>query len=129
MIAIEKELLEVHVTIEKLKIAREGILKSAALLGIIAFVIVLVGVYAQFIELIEFPIFPATIFAGGILLAIAFRPLQQYKKELAVAEEKRKELHAILKKDNLDYKADVSVTQDAEGEFEIKKSIKLFTIK
>jgi hypothetical protein len=129
MIEIEKELLEVHVTLEKLKLTRKGILKDAGILGTIALVVILAGLYTQSVEWTEFPILQATIAAGGILLAIAFRPLQHYKNELAAAEEKRKELQAILKKDNLEYEADVRVTRDAKGELDIKQSIKLFMIK
>ena len=129
MIKIEKELLEVHVTLAKLKLARKSILKDASILGIIAIVIIALGAYGSISEWTEFPIFQAAIAAGGILLAIAFRPLQQYKKEFAAAEEKRKDLETILKKDNLDYKADVRVTRNAKGEFDIKKNIKLVVIK
>ncbi|MBC8754903.1 hypothetical protein H2O64_09495 [Kordia sp. YSTF-M3] len=126
---LKEEVLAVHVELETLKLARKGILKDAAVLGTIAIIVILVGLYAQSVEWTEFPIFQATIAAGGILLAIAFRPLQHYKKQLAAAEEKQKDLETILKKDNLEYKADVRITRDVKGVFDIKKSIKLFTIK
>ncbi|QHI34965.1 hypothetical protein IMCC3317_03110 [Kordia antarctica] len=126
---ISAELLAVHVTLEKLKLARKSILRDALILGVIAIILMLVGAYGSIARWTNFPIFPATIFAGGILLAIAFRPLQQYKNELASAEETRNELQTILKNNHLDYKVDVRVTRDSEGEYVIKKSIKLVTIK
>jgi len=103
-------------------------LRDGKILGAIAIILMLVGAYGSIAQWTNFPIFPATIFTGGILLAIAFRPLQEYKNELASAEEKRKELETILTKDNLGYKANVRITEDAEGELDIKKSIKLFTL-
>jgi hypothetical protein len=126
---IEEALLEIHVELETLKITRKYTLKDAAVLGFIAVAVMLFGLYTQVAEWTAYPIFPTTIFAGGILLAIAFRPLQQYKNELAAAEEERKDLETILKKDNLEYKADVRITRDVKGELDIKKSIKLFMIK
>ncbi len=126
---LQEEILTVHVDLAKLKLARKDILNEASILGIIAIVIIVFGAYGSISEWTEFPIFQAAIAAGGILLAIAFRPLQHYKKELAAAEEKRKDLETILKKDNLECKVDVRVTRDAKGEFDIKKSIKLVTSK
>lgn len=129
MIELEKELLEVHVTLAKLKLARKSILKDAAILGIIAIVIIALAAFGSISEWTEFPIFQAAIAAGGILLAIAFRPLQQYTQEFAATEEKRKDLEMILKKDHLEYEVDVRVRRDKKGEFDIKKNIKIVTIK
>ncbi len=125
---ISTELLDVLVTIEKLQKKRKSLLKEASILGIIALIIIGVGAYGSIAEWTEFPIFQGTIAAGGILLAIAFRPLQQCKKEIDIHEKKALELHELLKNNNLDYTADIRVSYDEKGEYVVKKSIKLFTI-
>ena len=126
---ISANILDTLVMIEKLKLKRKNLLKQASLLVIIAFVIIGLGVYGSVAEWTEFPIFQASIAAGGILLAIAFRPIQQYKNQMNIEEKKLQELESLLKKDNLDYKADVHVLRDKKEEFVVEKSIKLITLK
>ncbi|AXG71184.1 hypothetical protein KORDIASMS9_03440 [Kordia sp. SMS9] len=125
---ISTKLLDTLVIIEKLKLKRKKLLKEASVLGIIAIIIIGVGAYGSIAEWTAFPIFQGAIAAGGILLAIAFRPLQRCKKEIDIHEKKALELHELLKNNNLDYKADIRVSYDEKGEYVVKKSIKLFSI-
>lgn len=126
---ISAELLNTLVVLEKLKLKRKSLFKEASLLGIVALVIIGLGAYGSIAEWTEFPILQATIAAGGILLAIAFRPIQQCKNQMNIEEKKLQELESLLKKDNLEYKADVHVSRDDTGEYVVKKNIKLISIK
>ncbi|MGH1388175.1 hypothetical protein [Kordia sp.] len=126
---ISTELLDTLVVLEKLKLKRKSLLKQASLLIIIALVIIGLGAYGSNAEWTNFPIFQATIAAGGILLAIAFRPIQQCKNQMDIEEKKLQELESLLKKDNLEYKADVRVSFDDKGEYVVQKNIKLISIK
>lgn len=127
--AIQIEILNTLVDIKKLQLTRKSLLKEASVLGIIALGIMGVGAYGSMERWTDFPIFQAAIAAGGILLAIAFRPLQQCKGEIDLYEKKLSELESLLKKNNLEYKADVRVSRDSKGEYVVQKSIKLGTIK
>jgi len=124
---IEEELLLVHVDLEKLKLARKSILKTTAIIGFIGLAIILFGLYGQYAEWIEYPIIPFLIFVGGVFIAVALRPVQQYKKDWETTEKKRLSLGNKLKKENLGYTATVQITEDVNGELDIKKSIKIIT--
>ncbi|WP_420573345.1 hypothetical protein [Kordia sp.] len=124
---LKEHLLDAHVELEKLALIRNSIFKEAAICGVIAVACFVFGFYAESAEWTNFPVFPGAIFVGSVLLALGIRPLQNYKNQLATAEEKRKGLHELLKQENLDYKVDIRVTRDAKGEFDVKKSIKLVT--
>jgi len=126
---ISNDVLDTLVVLEKLQLKRRSLLKQASLLGVIAIVIIGLGAYGSYAEWTNFPIFQAVIAAGAILLAIAFRPIQQCKDEIHLTEKKLRELESLLKKDNLEYEADVHVSRDSKGEYVVKKSIKLITIK
>jgi hypothetical protein len=126
---IQIEILNTLVDIKKLQLTRKSLLKEASVLGIIALAIMGAGAYGSMERWTDFPIFQASIAAGGILLAIAFRPLQQCKGEIDLYEKKLSELESLLKKNNLEYKADVRVSRDSKGEYVVQKSIKLGTIK
>ncbi|MEM6719663.1 MAG: hypothetical protein AAF611_10130 [Bacteroidota bacterium] len=102
--------------------------KDAGILGIIAIVVIGVGAYGSLEEWTAFPIFQAAIALGGILLALAFRPLQRVSKQLEKHKKALQELESLLKKDNLEYTTDVRVSRDQKGEYIIKKSIKLTTV-
>ncbi|MCH2193088.1 hypothetical protein [Kordia sp.] len=123
------EVLNNLVEIEKLKLKQRELLIKGSTLGIIALAIIGLGAYGSSAEWTTFPIFQATIAAGGILLAIAFRPIQQCKKQIDIHEKKLRELESLLKKNNLEYTADVQVSRDQKGAYIVKKSIKLITIK
>ncbi|PTX61635.1 hypothetical protein C8N46_104278 [Kordia periserrulae] len=127
--ALQTEILDTLVAIEKLQLKRKSLLKEASLLGIIALGIMGIGAYGSVQEWTEFPIFQGAIAAGGILLAIAFRPLQQCKQQIDLYEKKLSELETWLKKNNLEYKADVRVSRNQKGDYVVQKSIKLATIK
>ncbi|WP_298520928.1 hypothetical protein [uncultured Kordia sp.] len=88
--------------LKKLKLKQKSLFKQASTLGIIALGVIGFGAYASFSEWVEFPIFQAAIGAGGILLAIAFRPVQQCKKQIDIHEKKLRELESLLKKNNLE---------------------------
>ncbi|WP_430408310.1 hypothetical protein [Kordia sp.] len=121
---LQEQLLETHITLEKLKIVRKGILKDAAIIGSIGLFIILIGIYIQYAEWTEYPVIPFLIFVGGVFLAVALRPVQRFKKEQNEAEETRKNLQTLLKKDNLDYKAVVQVTKNDKGDFDVEKKYK-----
>ncbi len=125
---VKEELLEILVELEKLKIVRKGILKDAAIIGSIGVAVILFGLYVQYAEWTEYPIIPFLIFAGGVVLAVALRPLQRYKNDVEIAEKKRASFENTLKKDNFSYKADIQVTKNDKGEFDVKKSIQIFRI-
>ncbi|WP_298420774.1 hypothetical protein [uncultured Kordia sp.] len=80
-VLLKDELLDILVELEKLKIVRKGILKDAAIIGCIGFGVILVGFYIQYAEWTEYPVIPFLIFAGGVILAVALRPLQQFKND------------------------------------------------
>ena len=126
---LKEQLLEVHVELEKLKLVRKELLKEAILFISITIVIILLGLYIRSTEWTQFPIFPAAIAAGAILLGIGLRPLQHYKSQFAEAEEKRETLGNVLNENNLKYTADVQVSKNIKGEYDIKKSIKFFRVK
>jgi hypothetical protein len=122
---ISTEILDVLVAIEKLRLKQKKMLKEAIPLSLIGLVIIIVGAYARASDWTTFPIFQAAIVAGGILLAIAFRPLQRCKSQLNQNEKRLQELESFLKKGNFDYTASVSLSKDEKGTLDVKKSIKL----
>ncbi|WP_046756753.1 hypothetical protein [Kordia jejudonensis] len=125
---IKDELLEILVELEKLKIIRKGILKDAAIIGFIGVSVILFGLYVHYAEWTAYPVIPFLIFAGGVLLAVALRPLQRYKKDFERAEKRCTALTAKLKKENLGYKADVNVSRNEQGAFDVEKSIEINTL-
>ena len=92
------DILDIFVTIEKLKLKQKSLLKQGVTIVIIAIVVIGVGVYGSFSEWTTFPILQAAIAAGAILLGIAFRPMQRCKNQLNLAEKKLRELQSLLKK-------------------------------
>ncbi|MFK7747782.1 MAG: hypothetical protein AB8B65_05305 [Kordia sp.] len=126
---ISTELLDTLVVLEKLKLKPKSLFKQASLLGFAAIIIIGLGAYGSVSEWTDFPILQAAIAAGGILLALAFRPIQKHKKEIDLTRKKQRTLEALLKEDNLEYKADVQVSLDSKGKYVVKKNIKLITIK
>lgn len=127
--SVKEDILHSLIHIEKLNLKQKSLFKEASTLGIIALIVIGVGVYGSFSEWLEFPIFQGAIAAGGILLAIAFRPLQQCKDAIAAHRRQLQESELIFKENDLDYSADVRVTRLANGEYDVKKSIKLITVK
>jgi hypothetical protein len=124
---LSEDILAAFVAIEKLKWQQKKLLKEAIPLSLIALVIIVVGAYGRASQWTSFPIFQAAIVAGGILMAMAFRPLQKCKSQLNTNEKRLQELESLLKKGNFDYTANVSISEDTKGVIDIKKSIQLIS--
>ncbi|EDP96464.1 hypothetical protein U8527_10150 [Kordia algicida OT-1] len=124
-----EQLLETHVTLEKLKLLRKDLVKEAFTFVGIALLVIIIGWIARAMQWTEFPILPGAITLCAILLALGLRPLQNYKENVASAKTKQLGLEASLKEAHITYEIDVHVTKNFKGEFDVQKSIKLVTSK
>ena len=128
--ALEAKIVEVHT---KLKLVTKK--KADTISHFIFYSLINVGVLTIYYFLYFYegnvgtaPGLPFIIFLFIGLLGVAIGPINTYMRDYKIAKNQQKELHAILKIYKLDYEVSIKIFNEAHGDFNVEKRVKIFRV-
>ncbi|WP_298520930.1 hypothetical protein [uncultured Kordia sp.] len=71
---------------------------------------------------------PFVIFLVICFAAVAIGPINKYRRDYKIAKKQQEELDELLKIYKLDYKVSVKIINEAHGDFDVEKEIKIFRV-
>lgn len=60
------------------------------------------------------------------LFGIAIGPINKYRRDYKIAKNNKERLDALLKIYKLDYEVDIKIINEAHGDFDVEKEVKIF---
>ena len=69
---------------------------------------------------------PYVVFVSICLFGVAIGPVNKYVRDNKIAKKDKEHLDALLKIYKLDYEVDVNIINEAHGDFDVEKEVKIF---